>query len=91
MKGEILRIDGTREPFDGDRDALGRAIGADGALDLVNLRDGRFMYVDDLGYDKGLPVNPEATKLYLAICVPGTTHQIVGDVALIESAEARPR
>lgn len=29
-----------------------------------------------------LPVNHEATKLYHAICRPGTTHQIVGDVAI---------
>lgn len=27
-------------------------------------------------------VNVEATKLYHAICKPGTTHQIVGDVVL---------
>lgn len=33
------------------------------------------------------PVNPEATKLYLAICVPGTTHQIVGDVAIARDAD----
>jgi len=26
------------------------------------------------------PVNAEATKLYHANCVPGTTHEIVGDV-----------
>jgi hypothetical protein len=28
------------------------------------------------------PVNAKATALYHAICRPGTTHQIVGDVAL---------
>lgn len=28
------------------------------------------------------PVNPAATKLYHSICRPGTTHQIVGDVAI---------
>lgn len=28
------------------------------------------------------PVNQRATELYLAICKPGTQHQIVGDVAL---------
>lgn len=26
------------------------------------------------------PINVEATRLYLANCVPGTTHQIAGDV-----------
>lgn len=29
-----------------------------------------------------LPVNHEATKLYHRICVPGTKHEIVGDVAI---------
>lgn len=28
------------------------------------------------------PVNPEATKVYHGVCKPGTTHQIVGDVAI---------
>lgn len=28
------------------------------------------------------PFNPEATKLYHSVCRPGTTHQIVGDVAI---------
>lgn len=28
------------------------------------------------------PVNAKATELYHAICVPGTMHQIVGDVAI---------
>ncbi len=28
------------------------------------------------------PVNEKATRLYHAVCQPGTTHQIVGDVAL---------
>lgn len=29
------------------------------------------------------PFNPEATKLYHGVCRPGTTHQIVGDVAIV--------
>lgn len=29
------------------------------------------------------PVNAEATKLYHSVCAPGTTHQIVGDVAVV--------
>lgn len=33
------------------------------------------------------PVNAEATKLYHRICKPGTTHQIVGDVALVIDEE----
>lgn len=57
------------------------------------------MLVDDNGYESKCvetpeaivlvpvkarkPVNPEATKLYHANCVPGTTHQIVGDVLVV--------
>jgi hypothetical protein len=33
------------------------------------------------------PVNVEATKLYHAVCRPGTTHQIVGDVAILDDQE----
>ncbi len=33
------------------------------------------------------PDNAEATKLYHAVCVPGTTHKIVGDVAIVIDAE----
>jgi hypothetical protein len=87
MKGEILRADGTREPFEGDPDELRVVIDAPEGFDTVNLRDGRFMYVADLGHPRGLPVNPEATKLYLAVCLPGTTHHIVGDVAVIEAKQ----
>ena len=66
--------------------------------DSVNLRDGRVMIVNDHGYETEmvqngqvleikclkalLPVNAEATKIYQALCYPGTTHQIVGDIAI---------
>lgn len=33
------------------------------------------------------PVNEKATELYHAICVPGTTHQIVGDMAIMHDGE----
>jgi hypothetical protein len=29
------------------------------------------------------PVNARATRLYHSVCVPGTTHQIVGDVVIV--------
>lgn len=72
-------------------------------LDTVNLRDGRVMLVDDGGYEttsevrenvthlvptKPLkPVNAKATAMYHAICHPGTTHQIVGDVAIVNDED----
>jgi hypothetical protein len=33
------------------------------------------------------PVNEKATKLYWSVCRPGTTHQIVGDVAIVNDAD----
>lgn len=33
------------------------------------------------------PANAEATKLYHSVCLPGTTHQIVGDVAIARDAD----
>lgn len=33
------------------------------------------------------PVNEKATTLYHGVCRPGTTHQIVGDVAIVVDAE----
>ncbi len=34
-------------------------------------------------------VNAKATQLYLSVCVPGTTHQIVGDVAIVNDIDMR--
>lgn len=77
--------------------AIYRLIGCD-TIDTVNLRDGRVMLVDDNGWDTRFeerpyggamipvrprkPINAKATTLYHGVCVPGTTHQIVGDVAI---------
>lgn len=42
------------------------------------------MAVDDWGHiEPVLPVNEIATKLYHAVCIIGTTHEIRGDVMLI--------
>lgn len=44
--------------------------------------------VHEMVCDKALkPVNLEATKLYHSVCRPGTTHQIVGDVAILQDDE----
>jgi hypothetical protein len=65
------------------------AIGAD-TPDTVNLRhdsqgkrSDTVMLVDDTGHQRGRPFNMIATQLYHRRCVPGTTHTIVGDVALV--------
>lgn len=33
------------------------------------------------------PVNAKATELYLRNCMPGTTHQIVGDVVVLPDSD----
>jgi hypothetical protein len=48
---------------------------------------GHTMLVDEDGYNKGLPYNVEATKLYHLNCRPGTTHRIVGDVFVCPDRE----
>ncbi len=82
---EIIRADGVHKTasIDGNNwlHETEQLIGAD-ILDTVDLRDGRLMFVDDLGHSKDLPSNPEATALYHKICKPGTTHQIKGDVVI---------
>jgi len=82
----IIRVDGSEEHVIARFGQIDRLIHADG-LDTVNLRDGRVMVVDDLGHPNGKPVNRKATALYHGICRPGTTHQIVGDVAIVVDAE----
>jgi hypothetical protein len=94
---DVLRTDGRVEHHDIDPDdafgAIERLIGA-GVLDIVNLRNGRVMFVDDVGAvdapgttAPAKPVNAAATALYLGICRPGTTHQIHGDVAVARDAD----
>jgi hypothetical protein len=77
----ILRVDGTQEPVEARPSEFGRLLGAD-VLDTFSLRDGRRVWVDDLGHAKGLPINEAATRLYLSRCRPGTTHVIRGDVVI---------
>ncbi len=69
-----------------------REIGAD-TLDTVNLRSDRgattgvVMMVDDVGLMNELPINDIATRIYHAQCRPGTTHQIHGDVVLVNDSD----
>lgn len=82
---EIIFVSGAREDRDIPKqfvwNQLKTILSAEG-FDTVNLRDGRVMIVDDTGMIDGKPVNPEATKLYHSICIPGTVHCIHGDVAI---------
>lgn len=82
---EILRANGAREEHEVGRHILldwcRRMIGAE-TIETVNLRDGRVMLVDDMGHQRGLPKNEQATVLYRSVCRPGTAAVIVGDVAI---------
>lgn len=98
----IIRTSGAEERVDCSFDGIRKLIAAD-CFDTVNLRDGRVMLVDDNGYESEAvptaygvklnpvrarkPVNRKATALYHAVCHPGTTHEIVGDVAIVVDAE----
>jgi len=80
----IIRANGREEFIDAEHCDIARLIGAS-ALDGFSLRDRRYVHIDDAGHEKRRPVNVKATELYLSICKPGTTHQIVGDVAICAS------
>lgn len=57
-------------------------------LDTVNLRDGNhIMLVDDNGHALKKPFNQTATILYRSLCKPGTTHSILGDVAIVPDSD----
>lgn len=88
MQRELIKVDGTREPSPAPRSMaqIQKAIGST-TCDAVNLRNGFVMIVDDLGHVFGKPMNNEATKLYWAVCRPGTTHTIVGDVFVCPDAD----
>lgn len=83
----LLKTDGTASPIEGSPTlgGLAKMLGAK-ALDTVShVHDGKHvMFVDDLGHQKGLPVNDVATRLYHARCKPGSNPPpIVGDVVVL--------
>jgi len=88
---KIITVDGTETIVHKlpTTDAIRLAIGAD-CLDTVVLSHSPpilVMFVDDTGAIDGKPANEKATAMYLALCEPGTTHQICGDVAIVNDAD----
>jgi hypothetical protein len=61
-------------------------LGAEG-LEIVNLRNGMVMLVDDDGIKRGLPVNPIATEMYKRRCLPNTENKIHGDVVIVADSD----
>jgi uncharacterized NAD-dependent epimerase/dehydratase family protein len=83
---KIVRTDGTETVHAGKPTTteIIRLIRCSG-LDTVTIdrRRQTVMFVDDTGMIDGKPVNAKATALYHAVCRPGTTHQIHGDVVIV--------
>lgn len=88
-KVTLIKVDGEETEHDFKNlscSKLKELAGCD-VFDTVNLRDGRIMMVDDLGFVEKKPVNQKATALYHSVCVPGTTHPICGDVVITNDAD----
>jgi hypothetical protein len=64
----------------GDQAAIVMAVDDHGYETEVSADHGNYVEIKPTRALK--PVNEKATELYLARCKPGTTHQIVGDVAI---------
>jgi hypothetical protein len=83
----IIHTDGHETLIpDGDWDAVHKELGTD-ILDHFTCTNGDLVMVDDLGHGKRLPINKKASELYWARCKPGTTHPIVGPVAVIPAKD----
>lgn len=86
---EIVRIDGSKEMLTTNARGtslvrfISQQIGCD-TCDVVNLRDGRMMSVDDTGLLTGKPRNEAATKIVQAIYPLYKQRDvfIAGDVAI---------
>lgn len=84
---KLIRADGAETELHGPHalQDVRQMIGAD-TLDTVSLADRvHVMLVDDDGISKGLPVNPEATRLYQD--ARGIPHQIRGDVVIVPDSD----
>lgn len=87
---KIVRTDGA-EIMHSERPHMKTILADIGAqvADVVILdsRTHQIMLCDDEGILKNRPVNAKATKLYHSVCRPGTTHQIHGDIALVNDLD----
>ncbi len=83
-KHRLIRTDGTEQTLEQrpSFEEILMLIGCD-CPDHVTPSRRRIMLVDDGGPIAGKPVNAEASKLYHRVCLPGTTHQIHGDVVIL--------
>jgi hypothetical protein len=84
----IVRASGKVEVFNVPLSMrrIRKMLGATG-IDTVSLPDGMVMLVDDEGHKKQLEINTVGTALYLKRCKDGTTHFILGDIAIVPDAD----
>lgn len=103
MKVHIIRTDGREEVTDLKFASIPAAIQAqtmdsvnlhDGRVMLIDDHGYEVQtiqhsenYVELRPIRRLKPANDKATALYHAVCKPGTTHQIAGDVAIVYDAE----
>lgn len=104
MKAHIIRCDGSEERTDVEHGGVAAAIGAtttdsvnlrDGRIMFVDDDGWEFVvkhvsptHIVHVPTRARRPVNTKATALYHSVCVPGTTHQIVGDVCIVAESES---
>jgi hypothetical protein len=87
---KLIRVDGTETIYAGKAAIpdIMRLIRCN-CLDTVFIGpQGRtVMFVDDTGAIDNKPINWKATALYRAVCMPGTVHQIHGDVVIVNDRD----
>lgn len=82
----VIQSDGTERAVPGrmSLEELRKLVGGYVELTTCMYQDKRLpLVVNEDGHSLGLPYNRKATELYLNACKPGTTHHIVGDVAVL--------
>jgi hypothetical protein len=92
----VLRVDGSIEQLEGKvtMAIVDRLIEPPQGTDCVWLKHlgwpRMVMIVDDTGMIDARPVNPEATRLYLANCRDGSPYAIHGDVVVCPDEDFAP-
>ena len=80
----LLKSDGTRvENVGTSLSVLQGLVG--GYIEIVKTKDGKDMVVNEDGKSQGLPLNEEATAMY----VYGDSDVILGDVVICEKRELK--
>jgi hypothetical protein len=87
---EIIKTDGTREPFHSENayptlDEIQAAVGGD--VQMVPMEDGKEIWCNEEGKIIGLPVNHLATKIWIQSY--GATDVIVGNILYCDAGDIK--